>query len=83
MEPTIEQKSNGALVGTVIIIVILILGGIYLWNSKMEPQIEENKNTEEMQNEAFLLEAYGELESIDVDLNSVDTNVSTDIEKVQ
>ena len=39
MEPVGEQptsaepKSNGALVGAIIIIIILIVGGIYLWQS--------------------------------------------------
>jgi hypothetical protein len=84
MEPTtMEQKSNGALVGTIIIIVILILGGIYLWTSKVEPQMEENNNVEEVQNDALMLEAYTELESIDEDLSTMDTNVSTGIEAVQ
>ena len=37
MEPnnqtTIEgSKSHGALIGSIIIIVILIIGGVYLWN---------------------------------------------------
>ena len=34
MEP--EQKSNGALIGSIIIIVILVLGGVYLWQNKMK-----------------------------------------------
>ncbi len=29
-----EQKSNGALIGTAIIILILIIGGIYLWKTQ-------------------------------------------------
>ena len=33
MEP---QKSNGALIGSVIIIVILIIGGIYLWQKTVK-----------------------------------------------
>ncbi|OGI90794.1 hypothetical protein A2911_01850 [Candidatus Nomurabacteria bacterium RIFCSPLOWO2_01_FULL_40_15] len=31
MEP--EKKSNGALMGSVIIVIILIIGGIYLWKN--------------------------------------------------
>ncbi len=29
----IEKKSNGALVGLIVIIIILIVGGIYMWMS--------------------------------------------------
>ncbi len=57
MEP--EQKSNGALVGLIVIITILILGGVYLWNqnqknnSELEKKISEtstsDENTTEMQ----------------------------------
>lgn len=31
MEP--EKKSNGALIGLIVIIIILILGGIYIWQT--------------------------------------------------
>jgi hypothetical protein len=34
MEP--EKKSNGALIGSVIIIIILIIGGIYVWQAKVK-----------------------------------------------
>lgn len=37
MEP--EQKSNGALVGLIIIIIILVLGGIYLWKSNTKEEV--------------------------------------------
>ncbi len=33
-----DEKSSGALIGTVIIIVVLILGGLYLWNNKMQEE---------------------------------------------
>mgnify|MGYP001570673623 CR=1 FL=1 len=31
-----EEKSNGALVGSFIIIIILIIGGIYVWIKSLE-----------------------------------------------
>ncbi|OGI75989.1 hypothetical protein A3C67_01315 [Candidatus Nomurabacteria bacterium RIFCSPHIGHO2_02_FULL_42_19] len=34
MEP--EQKTNGALIGSVIIIIILIVGGIFLWKTSLK-----------------------------------------------
>ena len=40
MEPNqIQKKSNGALVGSVIIIIILIVGGIYLWRNSIKQNI--------------------------------------------
>lgn len=47
MEP--EKKTNGAFVGLVIIIVILVLGGIYVFMSKQDsvpPALEENLSAE-------------------------------------
>ncbi len=41
-----EQKSNGALTGLIIVIIILILGGIYFWrNSVKEKMLPENSST--------------------------------------
>lgn len=57
MEP--EQKSNGALIGLIIIVVILIIGGAYIWktNVKKEPEPASN-NTTELQ---------AEIENIDIE----------------
>ena len=71
MEP--EQKSNGALVGLIVIIIILVLGGIYLWkNSMIERQkienvtpVAETTNTGETTDDTAELEAN--VNSIDLD----------------
>ena len=34
-----EEKSMGALIGSIIIIVILVIGGLYLWSSKMQDNV--------------------------------------------
>lgn len=39
MEP--EKKSNGALIGLVVIIIILIIGGIYVWISNNKADITD------------------------------------------
>lgn len=45
MEP--EQKSNGALIGSIIIIIILVIGGIYFWkNSLKERALPQTPNEE-------------------------------------
>lgn len=36
MEP---QQKNGALVGSVIIVLILIIGGIYMWQNRPEEKV--------------------------------------------
>lgn len=60
MEP--EKKSNGALVGSIIIILILIVGGIYLWQKKTAEDSDTPK-------EDVQLEGTTELET---ELNSID-----------
>lgn len=67
MQP--EQKSNGALVGSIIIVLILIIGGIYLWRSTAENSREiENQN---ISNSASSLEA----ELDDFDLENLDSEI--------
>lgn len=70
MEP--EQKPNGALVGLIIIIVILIIGGVYLWkkNTKSESVITPPGSEE---NGATVEDLEANLESID--LESLDSEI--------
>lgn len=35
--PVDETKSVGALIGSIIIVIILIIGGLYLWSTKVTP----------------------------------------------
>jgi hypothetical protein len=57
-----DQKSNGALIGTIVIIIILLVGGIYLWQKGMEQRrtVEENSNGNTAQVE-------GELNNMNLD----------------
>jgi ABC-type Na+ efflux pump permease subunit len=72
MEP--EKKSNGALIGSIIIIIILIIGGIYIWQSKVQKALEEKKLGEE---NVVPLDA-NELNALEQDLNTTDTNIDVD-----
>jgi len=65
MEP--EQKSNGALTGLVVIIIILIIGGIYLWKNNTD-SIQEAENPA-IPNSANSVDAEldSELDSIDIE----------------
>jgi uncharacterized protein HemX len=38
---TPANKSSGALIGTIIVIVILVLGGFYLWSINIQPKIDQ------------------------------------------
>ena len=73
MEP--DKKSNGALVGLVIIIIILIVGGFYMWKSNQE-------SMERIQSEDITTEDSDELNSLDADINSTDTNTGVDVDTV-
>jgi ABC-type Na+ efflux pump permease subunit len=76
MEP--EKKSNGALVGLIIIIIILVIGGIYIWQSKVQSALEEKK----LQSENVTPSDTDELNNLEQDLNTVDTNVGVDVDAV-
>ena len=62
----VEQKSNGAIIGTIIVIIILVLGGLYLAKSKVADVKEEEK----MEETANTLSTSDELSDIEADLNN-------------
>ena len=71
MEP--EKKSNGALIGSIIIIIILIVGGIYIWQSKMQKALEEKNAQSEI---AVPTDADAEeLDILDNDINEADIDL--------
>ena len=44
MEPNVDKKSNGATIGAIIVIIILVLGGLYVWQyQKGEINLPENE----------------------------------------
>ena len=68
MEP--EKKSNGALVGLIVIIIILVIGGIYMWQS--------NKNAMPIQPETVTSQDSSDINALEQDLGTVDTSVGVD-----
>jgi hypothetical protein len=76
MEPE-EKKSNGALVGLVIIVIILVIGGIYIWQSKVQSALDAKKI--QSQNQSVTPMDANELNALEQDLNSTDTNVNVDV----
>ena len=65
MEP--EKKGNGALVGLVVIILILLVGGIYVWVSRAKnvPPPSENLGTEDVNS----------LDTLEQDIDTVETDI--------
>jgi uncharacterized protein HemX len=82
-----EKKSHGALIGSIIIIIILIIGGIYVWQSqiktiqqkKAEEKILQDQTQAEIQAQAITEEDTNDLETLDQDLNNTNTNTGVDI----
>lgn len=77
MEPQ-EKKSNGALIGSIVIIVILIIGGIYIWQTKMKTVLEEKT----IESEELTPVDSEELNTLEEDLNMLETEVDVDVESL-
>lgn len=72
MEP--EKKSNGALIGLIIIILLLVVGGIYVWQSNKDALQETQTITEE---------DSANLETLEASLETTDTNIGVDVNEVK
>lgn len=70
MEP--EKKSYGALIGSVVIIVLLVLGALYFWTTKT--QAPTNTDDMEYAND----QTTQELNQLELDLNAADTDLQVD-----
>lgn len=78
MEP--EKKSNGALIGSVIIIIILIIGGIYIWSSNkksLRPAVAPQTQTGAVTNQDSAA-----LDSLNSELNSTSTSTGVNVNSV-
>ncbi len=80
MEPEQQTNSNGALVGSIVIIIILVLGGLYLLKTNMDkqpvtPATEDTTSGTEMQdnNTTDTTEVEAELNTMDLD--SLDSEI--------
>ncbi len=76
MEP--EKKSDGAFIGITIIIIILIVGGIYIWLS--------NKDAlKKIQNESGNIteKDSADLSTLEMDAKATDTSTGVDPNSIQ
>ncbi|MBI3305833.1 hypothetical protein HYZ82_01715 [Candidatus Nomurabacteria bacterium] len=72
MEP--EKKSNGAFIGLIVIIIILVIGGIYIWQSNKDTSQESGGVTE---NDSI------ELSNLEAELDTTDTSTGVDASTVE
>jgi flagellar basal body-associated protein FliL len=85
MEPNVDKKSNGAFIGAVIVIIILVLGGLYVWqNQKAEISLPENETNEENTDQSSaVINAYNELVVFEEDLGNTDTSAEVNVDTLQ
>ena len=78
-----NKSSIGSIIGTIIIIAIIILGGLYFWGKRIEEsKLKQNLVTDTVQptaqqNEANIIESTSssdDLQSIQADLNATNMN---------
>ena len=77
MEP--EKKSNGAFIGLIIIVIILLVGGIYIWmtnKSSIMPTPQNQTGTVTNQDSVAL-------DALEQDVVNTDTNIGVDVNSVK
>ena len=67
-----DKKSNGAFIGAVVVIILIVVGAIYMWNKKSEP-VESPVENNEVSEDATVINAYEELNAIEGDVNAMNT----------
>jgi uncharacterized protein HemX len=77
MEPD-KKSTSGALLGLIVIVIILVVGGIYVWQSKVK-QMEQDK----LQNSALTQEDTKALDALQQEAGAVNANVGVDVNSVK
>ncbi len=80
MEP--EKKSNGALIGLIIIVIILIIGGIYMWQSNKSALQGQNPANTNQTGTTVTSQDSASLDGLDKDLQNTDTSTGVDANTV-
>ncbi|MEK7080835.1 MAG: hypothetical protein AAB902_00330 [Patescibacteria group bacterium] len=78
MEP--EKKSNGAFIGLIVIIIILVVGGIYIWVSNKNAT-EKMKETQ-AQLKTVTSQDSAALDALEQDLKTTNTDIGVDVNAV-
>jgi len=69
---TPDQETKGPLVGIVIIIILLIIGGVYLWQSRTTPEAipQTSTSTDQIVNQLGRQSTSTDLADIEADVNA-------------
>ncbi len=73
MDP--EKKSNGALIGAVIIILILVIGGIYIWQAK----VKSLPAGDGLESESVVPADTKELDALEQELDATELDVEANV----
>lgn len=74
----IEKKSNGALLGSIIIIIILIIGGVYIWQSKVQKVLDDKK----AESGVVIQMDANELNALEQSLDTDDSGIEIDVDSL-
>ncbi|MFZ2205620.1 MAG: hypothetical protein WAV23_03440 [Minisyncoccia bacterium] len=66
-----EERTSGALIGSVIIIIILIVGGIYFWQTSLKEKLDQAPANTNLENTT---DTSGLPLNIQKDLNNINSN---------
>lgn len=83
MEP--DKKSSGVSVGLIVIIIILVIGGIYVWqtNKVSNEAAMQKLNEAQNQSDTVTTQDSTDLNSLEQDLNTADTDIGVDINTIE
>jgi len=76
MEP--EKKSSGALIGLIVIIIILVIGGIYMWMSNKNTA-NKDKTNNQIETVTTIETDSAELDSLQQEIDTTDTDVGASV----
>jgi len=79
MEP--EKNTNGAFVGLAVIIIILVIGGIYIWISNQKAQ--EQLQNSQTQSENVTSQDAATLNALEQDSKKTNTDTGVDASTVR
>ena len=75
-----ESKSSGALIGTVVVILVLVLGGYYFWSTMIKPKILINQTEQSVTNNSPLSQSDPALDKLQAQSPSDETaSIASDL----
>jgi len=78
-----EQKSNGAVMGIIVIVALLIIGGFFTWQNSVKKLAEQEKNRVELEAIINSENIDTELDALNDDLDATDLNLDIDLDSLE